>query len=152
MPSDKDGLYDSLYAEYYQEALAKPMEWFKMDADFMRDRKVRRLAAKGGWEYIGKLVVLYSCLAAEGGHIYDVSTDEDVCFMLSDMTSPGCEMEESELVSFLDLLARLGLIDPEMYGESKVCSDRMIRNAEVFANQSAMAKAKAQTMRSRRKN
>lgn len=135
---------EEVYQTYYQEALREPMPWFPLDSDFMRDVKVRRLALYGGWAYIGMWAAFMACLAGiADGHIYDVSDDFGWDCLRSDMAVVGCELSDDDLREFIGVLLKLELLDNSMYDEStKLCSDRMMRNAENYADRRAGGKAK----------
>ena len=135
---------DEVYQSFYQEALQKPMPWFPMDSDFMRDVKIHRLALCGGWDYIGKYTAFIACLAAVDGHIYDVSDDFGWACVRSDMSVVGCEISDDEIREFIGVLLKLELLDNEMYDEDfKLCCERMVKNAEEYAASVAGGKTKA---------
>ena len=139
------------YSDYYQEALAEPMKWFRMDADFMRDKKVRELAVLGGWVAIGRYVALVALLAEADGHTYDLSDDHGWRFLAADMSCGGEAMGEDDLRGFIQMLYDLKLIDREMWDESrKVAMSRLMREVENMAKDVAAARYKAAVMRSKK--
>lgn len=139
------------YSDYYQEALAEPMKWFRMDADFMRDKKVRELAVLGGWVAIGRYVALVALLAEADGHTYDLSDDHGWRFLAADMSCGGEAMGEDDLRGFIQMLYDLKLIDREMWDESrKVAMGRLMREVENMAKDVAAARYKAAVMRSKK--
>lgn len=140
--------YEELYKDFYTEAMSSPMPWFQMDSDFLRDTKVRKLAVVGGWEYIGMYVALVACLAATDNHIYDLSDDMGWAFLRSDMSVVGCDLTDDSLKEFVGVLLKLNLLDNELWDESgKMASERMLRNADDYAQSVAAGKAKAFKMR-----
>jgi hypothetical protein len=139
--------YEAAYPEQYAIALSEPMEWLRLDTDFMRDNKIRRLSVIGGWEAVGKYVAFICCLATCDGHIYDVSTDLGWRFLCADMSNVGCEMGEAEAHEFVSVLASLSLIDGKLFAESKkVASERLLREAEVYAKGVAKGRAHAKVL------
>lgn len=139
------------YSEFYQDALAEPMKWFRMDTDFMRDAKVRRLAVLGGWQAIGRYVALIACLADSDGHAYDLADDHGWRFLAADMSCGGEAMPLDELRGFVSTLYDLKLIDREMWDESsKVAMPRLMREVEIMAKDVAAARYKAAVMRSKK--
>lgn len=146
--ADNKDIYKELFTEYFTEALIKPMPYFSMDSDFMRDNKIRRLACVGGWEYIGKYVAFIACLAGQKGHIYDLSDDMGWKFLLADMSAYGCDLDDDSLREFVGVLLQLELVDVEMYDEDgKLTSQRMLRNAEKYATEVAAGKARGAVAR-----
>lgn len=139
------------YSEFYQDALAEPMKWFRMDTDFMRDTKVRRLAVLGGWQAIGRYVALIACLADSDGHTYDLADDHGWRFLAADMSCGGESMPLDELRALIATLYDLKLIDREMWDESsKVAMPRLMREVEIMAKDVAAARYKAAVMRSKK--
>ena len=139
------------YSDFYQDALAEPMKWFRMDTDFMRDQKVRRLAVLGGWVAIGRYVALIALLAEADGHCYDLSDDHGWRFLAADMSCGGEPMGDGELREFVQTLYDLELIDREMWDESrKVAMGRLMREVENMAKDVAAARYKAAVMRSKK--
>ena len=135
--------------ELYMEALVAPMPWFKLDSDFLNDPKVRRLGFVGGWEYIGMYCGLIAHLAAEDSHMYDVSDDYGWAVLQAHMSPMGHQVPIDGLMAFVKTLAELGLIDAEMLGESgKVASNRLMREAENYAEKTARNKLQGELMRS----
>lgn len=148
MTSTDTTSYKEAYKGFYEEALPKPMPWFPLDSDFLRDVKVRRLAIYGGWRYIALYIDLIAVLASTDNHIYDLSDEMGWTFLLSDMSVAGCELDEDSLREFVGVLLKLGLVDNGMWDESrKLCSERMLRNAEGHAESVAKGKAKGYRMR-----
>jgi len=127
------------------------MKWFRMDTDFMRDQKVRRLAVLGGWTAIGRYVALIALLAEADGHSYDLSDDHGWRFLAADMSCGGEPMGEGELREFVQTLYDLKLIDRDMWDESrKVAMNRLMREVENMAKDVAAARSKAAVMRSKK--
>ena len=140
------------YSDYYQDALAEPMKWFRMDADFMRDKKVRGLAVLGGWAAIGRYVALIALLAEADGHCYDLSDDHGWRFLCADMSCGGEAMGEDELREFVQTLYDLKLIDREMWDESrKVAMNRLMREVENMAKDVARGRLSAERARAGKK-
>lgn len=136
------------YAEYYQDALSEPMKWFHLDADFMRDEKVRRLGVLGGWQAIGRYVALIACLAGHDGHIYDLSDECGWSFLAADMVCGSDVMGRDELEAFVSTLYSLRLIDRELWDESrKLTSCRLMREAENYAETRARGRRSAEIAR-----
>lgn len=134
------------YQDYYGEALGEPMRWFRLDSDFMRDMKVRRLCHAGGYAYVGMYVALIACLAEADGHMYDMRTG-GWDFLRADMSTGGCTVEPDELERFVRTLVDLGLADSELWGESeKLTSKRLIKEAEENARNLASSRAKIAAM------
>lgn len=135
------------YSEHYAKALGEPMKWFRLDADFMHDFKIRQLRAHGGYEAIGRYVALMSHLARTDGHIYDLSTPLGASFLAEDMG-----LSEAEVTSFATILASLGLIDSELWSESKkVCSKRLASEAMENAKSVARSRVKLDAMNEAKK-
>jgi hypothetical protein len=140
------------YSDYYQEALSEPMKWFRLDADFMRDPKVRMLGVLGGWQAVGRYVALIACLAEADGRNYDLSDEYGWKFLAASMVCGGEVMAVDELERFVQTLYDLKLIDREMWDESrKVAMPRLMAEAEKMAKDVAMARAKADRMVAARK-
>ena len=134
--------YQSAYSEAYVKALGEPMDWIRLDTDFMRDNKIRRLSVLGGWAAVGKYVAFIACLATCDSHIYDLSTEMGWRFFEADMTTVGCEMGDGEAHEFIEALASLGLIDMSLWLESKkVASERMLHEVEFYAKRVAKGRA-----------
>lgn len=106
------------------EAGARPLEYFGHDAFASSDMKCRRLIKRLGVEGYGRWWLLCELLASTDWHRLDVS-DEEVMELAADSLMCG----EEEAREFLDTAAALGLIDPELYADGIVSSDRMCRNA-----------------------
>lgn len=134
------------YQDYYSEALTEPMRWFRMDSDFMRDFKIRRLVSEGGYKYAGMYVALIACLAEADGHMYDMDSG-GWDFLRADMSTGGCEVSEDELKRFVNILASLGLADKELWSESrKLTSKRLLREAEENAKNVAQSRSRIDAM------
>ena len=139
------------YAEYYQEALSEPMKWFRLDSDFMRDPKVRRLGVLGGWCAIGRYVALIACLSEADGRCYDLSEPMGWRFLSASMVCGSDAVSEDDLRAFVQTLYDLNLIDREMWDESrKVAMPRLCRESEKMAKDLAMARFKAANMRAKK--
>lgn len=140
--------YEDAYREFYDKALLEPLPWYRMDSDFMSDTKVRKLLVLGGWEYLGMWQALNSCLAREDGHTFDVSDELGWRFLQAAMGVGGLPVGMDDLRRFVETLVSLGLLDAQMYSESgKLASDRMLREAEAFAQNAANGRVKALKMR-----
>lgn len=139
------------YSEFYQDALSEPMKWIHLDTDFMRDFKVRRLAVIGGWAYIGKYAALIACLGEAKGHVYDVGDDHGWEFLAADLSCGGCSCSVDDARAFVQTLYSVGLIDREMWDESKkIASERLMRDVEKAARDVAAARYKAALMRAKK--
>lgn len=135
--------------QLYTEALLAPMPWFKLDSDFLNDPKVRKLGFIGGWEYVGMYCGLISHLASEDSHMYDVSDDYGWAVLQSHMSLMGHPIDMDDLKGFVGYAAELGLIDPGMLEESgKIASNRLMREAENYADKTARNKLQGEVMRS----
>lgn len=144
----KDATASSEYSEYYAAALSEPLAWFHLDSDFLDDPKIMRLGYDYGWPYIGLYVGLMARLAAEDGHIFDVSGEFGWMVLQSRLSLVGKPIDLGALKEFVGILAELGLIDRDLYGESgKVASERMMREVENCAAKTASNRARAESMR-----
>lgn len=138
------------YAEAYQNALAEPMLWFRMDADTLRDFKIRKLMKAGGWGWFGMYVALIMGLAQADGHIYDMR-DGGWDYLMADLSNGGCDVEPEELHRFVETLASVGLVDSELWAESrKLTSKRLIKEVERNAQSAAKSKMKLDAMNAAR--
>ena len=134
------------YQAYSQRALVEPMGWFRLDSDFTRDMKVRRLTSAGGWAYVGLYVATIGALAQADGHMYDMR-DGGWEFLRADLMNGGCELEREDLEAFVGMLVDLGLADRTLWEESgKLSFDRLLREAEENARSVATSRAKVDAM------
>lgn len=134
------------YQDYYIEALTEPMRWFRMDSDWLRDFKIRKLMAKGGYAYAGMYVIWISCLAEADGHMYDM-TQGGWDFLRADMSTGGCAVSESDLREFVAALVDLGLADTCMWEESgKLTSKRLLKEADENAKNVAQSRSRIDAM------
>lgn len=138
------------YSDYYDAALSEPLMWVRMDADMLRDFKVRKLMRAGGWKYLGMYIAVIMGLAQADGHVYDMN-DGGWDYLMADMSNGGCEVERGELERFVQLLASIGLADRGMWAESrKLTSDRLVREVEENARSAARRRMKVDAMNSAR--
>ena len=138
------------YAEHYQEALNEPLLWVRMDTDMLRDMHVRKLMRAGGWKYLGMYVALIMALAQADGHIYDMR-DGGWDYLLADLSNGGCPVDPDERSEFVGTLASIGLVDRELWAESrKLTSKRLIREVERNAASAAKSKVKLDAMNAAR--
>lgn len=135
------------YGEHYQNALNGPMQWVRLDSDFMLDTKVRRLAAVGGWQYVGLYVALVACLARADGHLYDMADGYGWAFLRADLCTGGCSITDEELRAFVGTLADMDLIDRDMWEESgKLAIRRLMREAMANAESVARGRCRVDSM------
>lgn len=139
------------YAAFYDEALSEPMPWFHMDTDFMDDSKVVRLAYEGGYRYVGMYVALMALLYRRDTHLVDVSDEFGWLYLQDRLSIVGHPIARDEMERFVTVLASLGLVDRELYAESrKVASDRVIREVENYAKTAARGRNQTKIMRERK--
>ena len=140
------------FQEAYLDALNEPVKWVRMDADMLRDFKIRKLMRAGGWEYLGLYLALVLCLAQADGHIYDMR-DGGWDYLQADMSNGGCPIDREGLEAFVNILASVGLADGELWAESrKLTSKRLIREVEEGARSAAKTRMKLDAMNSARRN
>lgn len=138
------------YADYYQNALSEPMMWVRMDADMLRDMKVRKLMRLGGFAYLGMYTALIMGLAQCDGHMYDMK-DGGWDYLRADLSNGGCIVEPDELERFVSALVSVGLVDSELWMESeKLTSKRLIKEVERNAQSAAKSKMKLDAMNAAR--
>ena len=106
------------------ERACAPMLYFSHDSHAMDDVKLRRLKLRCGWDGIGRWWHVCEMLALERGHTIHFETDEDR-YMLSDELG----LDDDGCTSYVSTLADVGLIDPSMLSEGRICSSRMMDNA-----------------------
>lgn len=114
------------------EAGARPLEYFGHDANASSDIKCRRLMKRLGVEGYGRWWLLCETLASADWHRLDVSDGEGM-----ELAADSLMCGEEEAREFLDTAAALGLIDPGLYAEGVVSSDRMCRNAAAVGRKRA---------------
>ena len=119
-----------------EELMLKSMPFFPHDALMIYDPKIQRLFHWGGHAAFGKYNMLCGYLCFVDNHIALFNNDVEKSITAGALLTSADDAEE-----FLAKCAELGLINPELWSMGKVCSDRMIRNAQYRAHkQSAGAK------------
>ena len=120
-------------AEIAAEA-AKPMDWFKHDADAYADIKCRRLLRRLGMAGYGRWWRLCEIMASTNGHRPSVESEEDAEILAEELQLDSV----SELMDYLQTLADVGLI--VMPGDGTIASERMLSNATTFGTNRANGK------------
>lgn len=110
---------------------AKELLYFSHDTDMRHDPKCVRLRLMLGMEAYGRLNILCECLGGYYTHIIPFSTDLDKAVLAAELE---CSVEEAE--RFCAACAECDLINPELWEQGKVSSDRMCRNAYQKAQKS----------------
>ena len=116
------------------ERACAPMLYFSHDSNAMEDSKLRKLKRRCGWEGIGRWWHVCEMLALERGHTIHLETDEDRAIMADEL-----DFDDEACMSYVSTLADVGLIDPSMLSEGRVCSRRMMDNALHFGARKAAA-------------
>lgn len=111
----------------------KPMRYFSHDSDANRDIKCRRLIARQGVEGYGRWWLLCEALASTDNHRFDWGREDDRWILTDEIMYS----DQSEAQAFLSDCAEIGLINPELWGECIVTSDRMNDNALYFGRNRA---------------
>lgn len=111
----------------------KPMRYFSHDSDANRDIKCRRLIARQGVEGYGRWWLLCEALASTDNHRFDWEREDDRWILTDEIMYS----DQSEAQAFLSDCAEIGLINPELWGECIVTSDRMNDNALYFGRNRA---------------
>lgn len=133
---DIDAKYQEVYKATYEAYLDKPQAYFSHDTNAHRDDGLRRLVRKHGIGVYGRWWLLVELLTEKKGHIYHIGDEEGLEMLREDMSLLE-SISRDELKDFLDELAKLELIDTEMYGECKVTSSRVMRNVVAIAETAA---------------
>lgn len=110
-------------------AAAKPMAYFSHDAAAHDDIKCKLLMVRGGVEAYGRWWLLCEMLASANAHRIDYTTDD---YRQMVALSLQCQVEQAD--TFLGWCADLGLINKELFGNGVIASERMSRNAEMYAH------------------
>ena len=110
---------------------ARPMEWFKHDANASQDIKCKRLVRRLGMEGYGRWWRLCEMLASTNDHMLNLESAEDAEIIADELMLDGV----SELMGFVQTLADVGLV--MMPGDGTVYSERMLSNAATFGNNRA---------------
>lgn len=116
------------------EETAKPIEWFKHDANAHDDPAVAlMLIQENGLQLYGMYWLLVERMAARDGHAYRVQNRGDWAVLAHDLTlSPRSDGDLELCQQFIKTLSELGLINPISYKDGYVESLRLSRNcAEV---------------------
>ena len=111
----------------------KPMRYFSHDSDANRDIKCRRLIARQGVEGYGRWWLLCEALASTDNNRFDWGREDDRWILTDEIMYS----DQSEAQAFLSDCAEIGLINPELWGECIVTSDRMNDNALYFGRNRA---------------
>ena len=110
---------------------AKPMDWFKHDADAYSDIKCRRLLRRLGMAGYGRWWRLCEIMASTNGHRPSIESEEDAEILAEELQLDSVD----ELMAYLRTLADVGLIS--MPGDGTIASDRMLSNAITFGTNRA---------------
>lgn len=121
-------------AREIEEEAAKPMDWFKHDADAYADIKCRRLLRRLGMAGYGRWWRLCEIMASTNGHRPSLESEEDAEILAEELQFDTVP----ELMEYLRVLADVGLID--MPGDGTVSSERMLSNATTFGTNRANGK------------
>lgn len=115
-----------------QEEYGKPIAWFRHDVDAHDDPAVALLLNEpDGYALYGMYWLLIERLAARDGHFYSVSDSAGWAVLARDLLLSPRIPEDMELCHrFMDTLAGLGLINPDVYPDGYVESRRLSANCE----------------------
>lgn len=155
-----DGDEREQFQRFYEEFLAKPLDYVRHDANARLDESLRRGVVDHGLEFSGRWWVLVECLSAKHGHRYDVSDETGWRILALDLSTCGVPWGVDECKEFVGQLASLGLVNAELLDERHVvCNDRLCREVDGYATAAAgkklgswktnKAKAVKDAMRSR---
>lgn len=108
------------------------MGYFSHDAGAHDDLKCKMLMVRGGLEAYGRWWLLCEALAYADGHRIPYSSDDERA-----VAAMALMCDEAKCDEFLGWCAGLGLIEPELFGDGVVVSDRMIRNSMEFGRKRA---------------
>ena len=117
-----------------QAESARPMDWFKHDANAYADIKCRRLLRRLGMAGYGRWWRLCEIMASTNGHRPSIESEEDAEILAEELQLDSVH----ELMDFLLVLVDVGLID--MPGDGTFSSKRMLSNAMTFGNNRANGK------------
>lgn len=114
----------------------KPLRYFSHDTDASNDEKCKRLLIVGGVEAYGRWWLLCELLGKTVAHIAPFTDALDKAYVAGELR---CSVEEAE--DFCETCARIGLINPELFEQGKIASERMNRNALKKAQKAAAGQA-----------
>ena len=122
---------------FEQDAMERscaPMLYFSHDSNAMDDIKCKLLVRRGGFEAYGRWWRLCELLAMGRGHTIHVEDEDEAAILADDL---GFDSWEGGCRDYIGSLADIGLIDPSMLAEGRVCSKRMMDNALRFGRRRA---------------
>ncbi len=122
------------------EEAARSISWFRHDSDAHSDPAVALLMAEpDGLALYGLYWLLIEHLAARDGHRYEVASTAGWHVLMRDLALwPQSEEDMALAERFIGILARLELIEPELYKQGVIGSRRLWQNcAEVGKGRAA---------------
>lgn len=97
------------------------IEYFPLDVNFYRNRKIRRLIRSQGEQSIGIWVVILSLIYEGKG--YYVTFDENTCFDIADI----CGVKEGAIEEFVKAAIKVGLFNSFLFEKFKILTSDSIQ-------------------------
>ena len=113
--------------------LARPtktgLEYFPLDVNFLYDIKVRKIIKPLGPEAIGVLVYLLAEIYKDNG--YYISWNDDICFLMSDLTGIDEELIKDVVSKALDV----DFFNKDKYKKYNILTSKGIQNRYISATE-----------------
>ena len=134
-------IYDILQSKYtasltlIQEVvmLARPtktgLEYFPLDVNFLYDIKVRKIIKPLGPEAIGVLVYLLAEIYKDNG--YYISWNDDICFLMSDLTG----IDEELIKDVVSKALEVDFFNKDKYKKYNILTSKGIQNRYISATE-----------------
>ena len=143
---------DAEFDAIYQQELFKPLDWLRHDTNTHNDRDIQELCDMWAAQYpddrwaadaaYGLFWEVAECLALSKEHCYPVRTNRGKTNLIHDISIISRHTEK-EVEDFMQVLYVCGLLDREAYENGNIISNRILRNAEEYAAQSAAMKVRS---------
>ena len=113
--------------------LARPtktgLEYFPLDVNFLYDIKVRKIIKPLGPEAIGVLVYLLAEIYKDNG--YYISWNDDICFLMSDLTG----IDEELIKDVVSKALEVDFFNKDKYKKYNILTSKGIQNRYVSATE-----------------
>ena len=113
--------------------LARPtktgLEYFPLDVNFLYDIKVRKIIKPLGPEAIGVLVYLLAEIYKDNG--YYISWNDDICFLMSDLTG----IDEELIKDVVSKALEVGFFNKDKYKKYNILTSKGIQNRYISATE-----------------
>ena len=113
--------------------LARPtktgLEYFPLDVNFLYDIKVRKIIKPLGPEAIGVLVYLLSEIYKDNG--YYISCNDDICFLMSDLTG----IDEELIKDVVSKALEVDFFNKDKYKKYNILTSKGIQNRYISATE-----------------